>query len=141
MKIEAKPPGGSYFTLMDESAGGTLDKFAPRASQRNQNEALASTGLAGSSFKNFLGNTTTTLTLRGCQTYADRSAALAAARTVTLALQQLVHIKVSEPTGASPETQYYPNATIGDVEPDVQGASVVFSFQFSADLVTDTEPT
>lgn len=140
MNISFKPIGtGAWTVLLDEAAGGTVEKWTPSSSQRNQAEALASSGAPGSQFTKFLGNTLVTLAFKGNVQYSDRGSALAATRTIFAALQQGVHLRVIEPTGTA-ETQYYPNATIETVTPDVQGVSVDWSFVFKAQSVTSVAP-
>jgi hypothetical protein len=140
MKIEYKPEGsGSYTTLVDESAGGVIEDWNPTSSLgASQTENLAAMPNATQAqFRQSLGNQNDKVSMKINVVYADRSAALAASRTVRTALVGAKNtFKVSEPTGASPETQYYHNAIVKTIASNVQGANVTYVFAFDSDLVS-----
>lgn len=141
MKIEYKisGSGGDYSTLVDESAGGTVEPWEPSYSAKNQIEDLASNvGQGASVFTNNLGNIRCSLSLRKvCVLYPTLDAAMAASRTVPSAfLGQLLNLKVTQGS----EIQFFPNCVTNSMKPNVQGANVEYSIELVSKMVTNIEP-
>lgn len=148
MKIEYRVVGdtGGYQTLVDEGVGGVFKEFKVRGSIAKQNVALAtSASQISSTYKQPFGNVTENFTLEVSNNYTtggvgDRGLALQNARSTKQAfLTSKNNLKVSELSGTG-EVQWYPNAVCASCEFVITGCEVTFTFQFEADLVTETEP-
>lgn len=141
MVISYRAVGSSagYVTLFDMTRGDTLEPWNPQYRANVQVNDLASNTLPGASQKiKMQGNIVCQLPLHNMTiTYLDAQTALAASRTIpgTL-LNNQVNLRVVEGS----ETQYFPNAVCHSILPNVQGASVTFSMEFTTQMVTNVEP-
>lgn len=140
MKIEYKVVGGStWVTLMDVTAGDTIEPWEPSYGTHARVEELASNVAQGASvFTGVLGNIRCDLPLRQmCKTYSTLAACLAASRTIPATFMNAqVHLKVTEGS----EVQYFPYAVCSKCKPNVQGASLILDMDLITAMVTATDP-
>lgn len=137
MKIESKPTSsGTWTTITDEANGGTCEDFSPTQSQDNLVAPLASDGTVGSQFTKYLGNSLEALMFECHNTYASRTLALAAVRTLMDNFKTTVHLRVTEGS----EVQYYPNAVLDSMTRRLGGVGVTFTMHFRSQAVQSSLP-
>lgn len=125
-----------WTTLFDESKSDSLERFEPQFEYNIQ----VSQGF-GSSFQSIspLGNRVITVPLpKFSKIYSDTDAALDAVRTMDNTLGGVkVHILVAQ----GKTSQYYINATLKRLVPNVVGQTVEYTMTFEAESVTNVKPT
>jgi len=144
MQINYKPVGGmgNYVVLIDTTLGGSIEEWDPDFASRPQIVELASNfGQNSSILTNTLGNLRCSMSMRGMsQLYATNAAAMAAAINVANTfLTQLLNLQVM-PDGVGAVYQYYPACVFSKCKPQVRGAGITWTMDFTSQMATFTPP-
>jgi hypothetical protein len=153
MKVSFRTAGvaGGYtavFSEFDNSAasfdsstgtGAAMPEWSPQFESEVQEE---STAFGAARFRQPRENVKASIEMTFQVGYASRVAAKAAVRTwqVTF-VNELVHLKVEEGSGAGADTEYFPNAVATRYRAMVRGADVTHSISFESDDAQLTDPT
>lgn len=126
--------GGSYTLLLNESAGDSLDKFAPSF----EDKIYDSGGYgAANANKVAMSNTVGQTVFKWSSNYASAAAALAAINTLRTTFKGVpVHLQVIQDT----TTLYLPNAVLNSSNHDPRGKECLHSLTFKHDDITSTAP-